>query len=65
LPEDEWDGPCGFIHQVLYDLYLARHSAPEEAEYYLCGPPPMIDACVDMITALGVEPENILFDKFG
>lgn len=65
LPEDEWDGPCGFIHQVLYDLYLASHSAPEEAEYYLCGPPPMIDACVDMITALGVEPENILFDKFG
>lgn len=65
LPEDNWNGPSGFIHQVLYDRYLAGHPAPEDAEYYLCGPPDMIEACNHMLEDLGVEPENILFDKFG
>ncbi|XKE44206.1 NADH:ubiquinone reductase (Na(+)-transporting) subunit F [Halomonas organivorans] len=64
-PEDDWQGAYGFIHEVVRDRYLAHHSAPEDIEYYLCGPPPMIDACVAMLTDLGVEPDNILFDKFG
>lgn len=65
LPEDEWDGPTGFIHKVLYDRYLKDHEAPEDCEYYLCGPPPMIAAVNRMLDNLGVEPENILFDDFG
>lgn len=64
-PQDDWDGPCGFIHQVAYDHYLAGHSAPEDAEYYLCGPPAMINACQHMLDDLGVAPESIMFDKFG
>ena len=63
--EDHWDGKTGFIHQVLYDNYLKDHPAPEELEYYLCGPPMMIAACRAMLYSLGVEPENILFDDFG
>ena len=65
LPEDEWDGATGFIHQVVYDNYLKNHPAPEDVEYYLCGPPLMLKACMDMLDSLGVEPENILFDDFG
>ncbi len=65
LPEDNWEGYVGFIHQVLYDNYLKDHPAPEEIEYYLCGPPMMIDACKKMLDGLGVEPESILFDDFG
>jgi Na+-transporting NADH:ubiquinone oxidoreductase subunit F len=65
LPEDRWAGHQGFIHQVLYDNYLKDHPAPEEVEYYLCGPPLMIAACRTMLDSLGVEPENILFDDFG
>jgi Na+-transporting NADH:ubiquinone oxidoreductase subunit F len=65
LPEDEWKGLTGFIHQVLYEEYLKDHPAPEDCEYYLCGPPMMIDAVTKMLTDLGVEPENILFDDFG
>jgi Na+-transporting NADH:ubiquinone oxidoreductase subunit F len=65
LPRDDWDGPIGFIHQILHDAYLAEHDAPEEVEYYLCGPPAMIDACRHMLDDLGVPPENILFDDFG
>ena len=65
LPEDRWAGHTGFIHQVLYDNYLKDHPAPEEVEYYLCGPPLMIAACTKMLDSLGVEPENILFDDFG
>ena len=65
LPEDSWAGDTGFIHQVLFDNYLKDHEAPEEVEYYLCGPPLMIDACMKMLDDLGVEPENILFDDFG
>tara|TARA_B100001013_G_scaffold9260_1_gene5679 strand:- start:126 stop:1355 length:1230 start_codon:yes stop_codon:yes gene_type:complete len=65
LPEDEWTGKTGFIHQVLYDNYLKDHQAPEDVEYYLCGPPMMLKACMDMLDSLGVERDNILFDDFG
>ncbi|MBD3386225.1 NADH:ubiquinone reductase (Na(+)-transporting) subunit F [candidate division KSB1 bacterium] len=65
LPEDEWKGPTGFIHQVLLENYLKDHPAPEDCEYYLCGPPLMIDAVLIMLDNLGVEPENIAFDDFG
>ncbi|MDA1093196.1 MAG: NADH:ubiquinone reductase (Na(+)-transporting) subunit F [Acidobacteria bacterium] len=64
-PEDEWTGHTGFIHQVVLDNYLKDHPAPEDIEYYLCGPPMMLKACMDMLDSLGVEPENILFDDFG
>jgi len=63
--EDNWEGYTGFIHQVLFDNYLANHPAPEDCEYYICGPPMMNDAIIKMLTDLGVEPENILFDDFG
>ena len=65
LPEDHWEGYIGFIHQVLHDNYLKDHEEPEEMEYYLCGPPMMIEACKKMLTDLGVEEENVLFDDFG
>ncbi len=65
LPEDNWTGDVGFIHQVLYDNYLKDHPAPEDIEYYVCGPPPMMSACFKMLDDLGVEPENIMSDDFG
>lgn len=65
LPEDRWDGSTGFIHQVLYDEYLSKHPEPEEVEYYLCGPPLMLRACLEMLDNLGVPKENIAFDDFG
>jgi len=65
LPEDNWTGKKGFIHQVLYEHYLKDHEAPEDCEYYICGPPMMLDACRKMLDDLGVEPENILYDDFG
>ena len=65
LPEDNWEGYTGFIHQVLYDHYLKDHPAPEDCEYYICGPPMMNAAVTKMLDDLGVEPENILFDDFG
>ncbi|MCA8998513.1 MAG: NADH:ubiquinone reductase (Na(+)-transporting) subunit F [Planctomycetaceae bacterium] len=65
LPEDNWDGYVGFIHQVLHDKYLKDHPAPEEIEYYICGPPMMLQAVLKMLDSLGVEPENIAFDDFG
>ncbi|MFQ5649104.1 MAG: NADH:ubiquinone reductase (Na(+)-transporting) subunit F [bacterium] len=65
LPEDKWTGYVGFIHQVLYDNYLKDHPAPEDCEYYICGPPMMNSAVIQMLDNLGVEPENILFDDFG
>lgn len=65
LPEDGWTGLTGFIHQVVYDRYLKDHPSPEDIEYYLCGPPLMLKACMEMLDGLGVEPENILFDDFG
>ena len=64
-PEDNWEGKVGFIHQVLYDSYLKDHPAPEDVEYYICGPPLMLQACRDMLDNLGVEPENVLYDDFG
>jgi Na+-transporting NADH:ubiquinone oxidoreductase subunit F len=65
LPEDNWDGLTGFIHQVLYDEYLSEHDAPEDCEYYLCGPPMMNTAVIKMLENLGVPKENILLDDFG
>ena len=65
LPEDNWEGSTGFIHQVLLDEYLRDHPAPEDLEYYMCGPPLMISAVKDMLDKLGVEPESIYFDDFG
>jgi Na+-transporting NADH:ubiquinone oxidoreductase subunit F len=64
-PEDNWQGPVGFIHEVARDTYLAHHEDPTEIEYYLCGPPPMIAAVEEMLDDLGVEPEMIAYDKFG
>jgi Na+-transporting NADH:ubiquinone oxidoreductase subunit F len=64
-PEDNWTGYTGFIHQVLYDNYLKDHPAPEDCEYYMCGPPMMTAAVIKMLTELGVERENILLDDFG
>ena len=65
LPEDNWTGPRGFVHQYLYDNYLADHPAPEDCEFYMCGPPMMNKAATEMLYNLGVEYENILFDDFG
>lgn len=65
LPEDNWEGPTGFIHQVLHDDYLSKHDAPEDIEYYMCGPPLMIAAVNNMLDELGVPPEMIRFDDFG
>lgn len=64
-PEDNWTGYTGFIHKVLLDEYLADHPAPEDCEYYLCGPPMMNGAVVNMLESLGVQKENILLDDFG
>lgn len=65
MEEDNWDGYQGFIHQVLLDNYLSEHKAPEDIEYYICGPPMMNAAVFKMLDDLGVEPENIAFDDFG
>ncbi|OYP33144.1 NADH:ubiquinone reductase (Na(+)-transporting) subunit F [Rhodopirellula sp. MGV] len=65
LPEDNWTGYQGFIHQVLLENYLANHPAPEDIEYYICGPPMMNAAVFKMLDDLGVEPENIMYDDFG
>jgi len=64
-PEDNWEGYTGFIHNVLYDNYLKDHAAPEDCEYYMCGPPMMNAAVIKMLEQLGVEPEHILLDDFG
>jgi len=63
-PESQWTGYTGFIHQVVLEKYLIDHPAPEDIEYYLCGPPVMTDAVEDMLYKLGVEPEMIEYDKF-
>lgn len=65
LPEDNWEGHTGFIHQVVLENYLANHPAPEECEYYLCGPPMMNQAVLRMLDDLGVDPEMIDLDDFG
>ena len=64
-PEDNWDGLTGFIHNVLYENYLKDHEAPEDCEYYMCGPPMMNSAVIQMLLDLGVERENIFLDDFG
>lgn len=64
-PEDNWDGKTGFIHNVLLESYLRDHEAPEDCEYYMCGPPMMNAACIKMLKDLGVEDENIMLDDFG
>jgi len=64
-PEDNWEGYTGFIHNVLYENYLKDHPAPEDCEFYMCGPPMMTSAVIKMLEDLGVEPENILLDDFG
>jgi Na+-transporting NADH:ubiquinone oxidoreductase subunit F len=65
LPEDNWDGLTGFIHQVALDEYLDKHPDPTEIEYYLCGPPIMIKCVKEMTYNLGVEPEMVMADDFG
>jgi Na+-transporting NADH:ubiquinone oxidoreductase subunit F len=65
LPEDNWTGCTGFIHQVLLENYLKNHPAPEDVEYYLCGPPMMLAAVTNMLHDLGVEDEMIEYDDFG
>ena len=65
LPDDRWDGPTGFIHQVILENYLKEHPAPEDIEYYICGPPLMLQAVLKMLDSLGVEPEMIHYDDFG
>jgi len=76
LPEDNWrvkesledreaDGYLGFIHKCLYDNYLGNHPAPEDVEYYLCGPPLMNAAVLKMLDEMGIPKENIRFDDFG
>jgi Na+-transporting NADH:ubiquinone oxidoreductase subunit F len=65
LPEDQWDGPVGFIHQVAHDLYLGQHEDPTEIEFYLCGPPMMLRAVEKMLDSLGVDPDMIAYDEFG
>jgi len=64
-PQDNWTGHTGFIHQVLYENYIKDHPAPEDCEYYMCGPPVMNAAVVKMLESQGVEREQIMFDDFG
>ena len=65
LPEDNWKGYVGFIHQVVLEHYLSKHEEPEEIEFYLCGPPMMNAAVFKMLDELGVPKENIAYDDFG
>jgi Na+-transporting NADH:ubiquinone oxidoreductase subunit F len=65
VAEDNWQGYTGFIHQVLYEQYLSKHDAPEDVEFYLCGPPMMNDAVQKMLYDLGVPDEMVDFDDFG
>jgi Na+-transporting NADH:ubiquinone oxidoreductase subunit F len=64
-PEDNWKGDTGFIHNVLLENYLKEHPAPEDCEFYMCGPPMMNAAVINMLKELGVEDENIMLDDFG
>ncbi len=65
MPEDNWEGYTGFIHQVVLDNYLKEHPSPEDCEFYMCGPPMMNQAVVGMLEDMGVEKENIMLDEFG
>ncbi len=64
-PEDNWTGLTGFIHNVLFEQYLKNHPAPEDCEFYMCGPPIMNQSVIKMLKDLGVEDENIMLDDFG
>jgi Na+-transporting NADH:ubiquinone oxidoreductase subunit F len=64
-PVDNWEGPVGFIHDVVYQYYLRDHNSPEDCEYYLCGPPLMIQAVMSLLEDIGVDPDNIFNDDFG
>lgn len=64
-PEDNWEGLTGFIHNVLLENYLKNHPAPEDCEFYMCGPPIMNQSVISMLESMGVEPENIMLDDFG
>ena len=64
LASDQWSGPTGHIHQVVLEQYLRTHPNPQAVEYYLCGPPLMVQACSDMLAALGVPEQQIAFDAF-
>ena len=65
LPEDNWEGSTGFIHQVCLEEYLDKHDDPTEVEYYLCGPPIMLQCVNEMVDELGVEPDMVRADDFG
>ncbi|MDO8845788.1 NADH:ubiquinone reductase (Na(+)-transporting) subunit F [Methylicorpusculum sp.] len=65
LPDDNWDGYTGFIHNVLFENFIKKHPAPEDCEYYMCGPPIMNSSVINMLLENGVEPENIMLDDFG
>jgi Na+-transporting NADH:ubiquinone oxidoreductase subunit F len=64
-PEDNWTGYTGFIHNVLFENYLKNHAAPEDCEFYMCGPPMMNSAVINMLLELGVDKDNIMLDDFG
>jgi Na(+)-translocating NADH:ubiquinone oxidoreductase F subunit len=64
LPEDEWSGHAGFIHHVVEEQFLKTHPQPGSLEYYLCGPPQMIKACLKMLQSFDIPPEQIAFDEF-
>jgi len=63
-PDDHWEGMTGYIHECLLENYLDGHADPSEIEYYLCGPPMMVDAVEKMLDNMGVDPEMIAYDKF-
>ena len=65
LPDDNWDGYKGFIHNILYEEFIKKHPAPEDCEFYMCGPPIMNTSVINMLLHNGVEPENIMLDDFG
>ncbi|MCD2451391.1 NADH:ubiquinone reductase (Na(+)-transporting) subunit F [Methylicorpusculum oleiharenae] len=65
LPDDNWEGYKGFIHNVLFENFIKKHPAPEDCEYYMCGPPIMNSSVINMLLENGVEPENIMLDDFG
>jgi Na+-transporting NADH:ubiquinone oxidoreductase subunit F len=65
LPEDNWKGYTGFIHNVLFEEFIKNHPNPEDCEYYMCGPPIMNSSVINMLLANGVDPENIMLDDFG
>ena len=64
-PNDAWDGPTGFIHTVVLEQFLTQHPAPERCEFYLCGPPLMMQAVLNVLEDCGADEELIFFDDFG